>query len=948
MVDQKYFIRQLGKDRYVAEAVQRLLTEQAVPEALSASQELAGVRDFLAAYQDNEEKNGFIIINSDLINIASMRDTDLGIPNLIAKDRPDLIRRVFLGETVFIPPFRSAATSLLPPSVFFAAPVIDQADRIIAAIIVCLDPTKSFSRIIQLSRLSESGETYAFNKRGELLSESRFTSQLREMGLIKPHEKAILNIRITDPGRNLLPEQGGESRKNRQAAPEPYTVMAESALRGESGENMNGYRDYRGVLVYGVWRWDDALGFGLATEIDVHEALGPYLLLRKTVFAVLAVVLFSAAAGILFTLIFGERAYRLMRAAQGHLEEQVERRTEELWENEKNLRRALKISKAATRAKSTFLSNMSHEIRTPMNAIIGFTDIVLQTDLNEIQRRHLNTVSRSARSLLSLLNDILDLSKIEEGKVELKEMIFMLPKIIEEVFATLGMKAREKKITLHLRYDEGLPNCFVGDDIRLKQVLMNLLDNAIKFTENGSVTLYVTPAEKKGFLHFMVKDTGIGIASGRLETIFSPFAQADASTTRKHGGTGLGTTISRQIVECMSGKIWAESEESKGSVFHFVVRLPEGECITPCATGEIRADVEFRATKSLHILLVEDIPENVELATLRLAAVGHRVDVASNGREAVQMVVEKKEAYHLILMDVHMPEMDGLEACKAIRKSEDDTGGRIPIIALSASVLEEEKNYCWQAGMDGFIGKPIDFTELFFEISRIVPKNEGSPLDDLEITPGNRGRTLPQLPGLDTESGIRLWRDTELYLRSLHRFVEKHGKDGELIRQALAKDDLKTAGEISHSLKGVAGNLGVIDVAATASRLNEELKKMKGDFYPGANELVNALEIAVGSIRGMDNQTRKVRKKILTGCDLGVMKKLLTDLLHALDRVDLDRVESLLEQLEECCTESQLTVLAQQVADFEFRAAEETLKELASMFSINLGRQNDEQKNSYR
>ncbi|MCW5209849.1 Hpt domain-containing protein, partial [Desulfobulbus sp. US1] len=174
------------------------------------------------------------------------------------------------------------------------------------------------------------------------------------------------------------------------------------------------------------------------------------------------------------------------------------------------------------------------------------------------------------------------------------------------------------------------------------------------------------------------------------------------------------------------------------------------------------------------------------------------------------------------------------------------------------------------------------------------------------------------------------------------------GKDGELIRQALAKDDLKTAGEISHSLKGVAGNLGVIDVAATASRLNEELKKMKGDFYPGANELVNALEIAVGSIRGMDNQTRKVRKKILTGCDLGVMKKLLTDLLHALDRVDLDRVESLLEQLEECCTESQLTVLAQQVADFEFRAAEETLKELASMFSINLGRQNDEQKNSYR
>jgi CheY-like chemotaxis protein len=347
-------------------------------------------------------------------------------------------------------------------------------------------------------------------------------------------------------------------------------------------------------------------------------------------------------------------------------------------------------------------------------------------------------------------------------------------------------------------------------------------------------------------------------------------------------------------------------------------------------------------------LLVEDIPENVELAMLRLTAVGHRVDVAGNGREAVQMVTEKKKAYHLILMDVHMPEMDGLEASRKIRKSEDDTGGRIPIIALSASVLEEEQNHCLQAGMDGFVGKPIDFIELFAEISRVVPKDDGFPLDDLEITPGNRDSALPQLPGLDTESGIRLWRDTELYLGNLHSFTEKHGKDGELIRQALVKDDLKTAGEISHSLKGVAGNLGVIDVAATASRLNEELKKMRGDFYPGVNELINALEIAVSSIRGMHNQTSNVRKKILTGCDIDLMQKLLTELLLALDRVDLDRVESLLEQLEECCTESQLTVFAQQVADFEFRSAEETLKKLASMFSINLGRQNDEQKNSYR
>ncbi|MCI5221776.1 MAG: hybrid sensor histidine kinase/response regulator [Candidatus Electrothrix sp. AR4] len=298
-------------------------------------------------------------------------------------------------------------------------------------------------------------------------------------------------------------------------------------------------------------------------------------------------------------------------------------------------------------------------------------------------------------------------------------------------------------------------------------------------------------------------------------------------------------------------------------------------------------------------------------------------------------------------MDIHMPEMDGVEATRQIRKWEIGAGGHIPIIALSASVLEEEKNACLKAGMDGFVNKPIDFVELFSEISRLVPKGDGSSIDDLKVIPGQRNGVLPQLPGLDTKSGISLWRDTELYLKSLQSFVDKHGQDGKRVRQALERNDLKTAEEITHSIKGVAGNLSVIDVAAIAARLNEDLKKMKGDFHPRVNELINALEIAVGSIKQMHNKKSNMQKKTLTGCDIEAMQKLLTDLLLALDKVDLDRVESLLEQLEECCTESQLTVLVQQVADFEFRAAEETLKKLASMFSINLGRQNDE-KNSYR
>jgi signal transduction histidine kinase/CheY-like chemotaxis protein len=945
LTDKKNFIKQFGTDKYLVRAVQRLLTEQPSPQALLASKNLNEIRQFLAVYEDEEKKNGFFVINPDLITIVSMRDENLGTPNFIAEERPDLIRRVFQGETLFIPPLRSdvhleknPSTSVLPPTIFFAAPVIDSDKNIIAIATVRLDSTKNFSRIIQLGRLSNTGETYAFNEQGKLLSESRFTEQLRQIGLVKSNEQSILNIHITDPGRNLLLERPADPTQSRQ----PYTMMAESALRGESGENMKGYRDYRGVPVYGVWRWDDSLGLGLTSEVDIEEALGPYLLLRRTVFGILAIVLLSAAAGILFTLVFGERAYRMMKTTQDNLEEQINQRTGELQESEKNLLTALKISKAATRAKSTFLANMSHEVRTPMNAIIGFTDIVLQTDLEAIQRKHLTTVSHSAKSLLSLLSDILYISKLEEGKMKLEEVVFMLPKIIEEVFSTLSMKILEKKITLHLHYDEELPNCFVGDHTRLKQVLLNLIGNAVKFTDTGSVSLFIKPAEEEHFLHFIVKDTGIGIPAERLKTIFSPFAQADASTTRKHGGTGLGTAISRQLVECMAGRIWAESEVGKGSVFHFLARLPKKKCITPCATGEVRADVEFRATRRLNILLAEDIPENVELASIRLAAVGHHITVAVNGREAVQMIAaDNKRAYHLVLMDIHMPEMDGLEATRRIRKLETGSDGHIPIIALSASVLVEEKNDCLEAGMDGFVAKPIDFAKLFAEISRVVPKDSGDPIDDLTVSPGYMGSTIPQLPGLDTKSGIRLWRDSKLYLKNLRGFARKHGQDGERVRQALEKNDLKTARVITHSLKGVAGNLAVIDVAATAGQLNGELKALTGNFSPRVEELISVLEIAVTSIKRINHQTDEAREKNVKGCDTKAVRKILIDLQCALDLDDLDRVESLLERLKEYCAESQITALVQQVADFEFRAAEENLRNLASILDLDLSDHND-------
>ena len=721
--DKNILMSQIGRDEQLVHAIQKLMAVKPTQQKLAASKELVDVREYFKSHHSQLGKAGFFIIDSNFINIGSMRDENLGIVNLIQKQRPDLIEKVFSGKVVFVPPIRSdvhiengVKHSILPPTIFFLAPLIDAEQNIIAAVAMRLAPTKDFSRVLQLGRIGDSGETYAFDKRAKLLSESRFNKQLQRIGLLSQNEQSVLKIAIKDPGKNLLLERSTVAYLDQA----PYTTMAESALRGESGKNMEGYRDYRGVNVFGVWRWDDILGIGLTTEIDVAEALNPYYMLRKMAFGVVGIVLFAAIFGIVFTLVFGERAYQVMRDTQDNLEEQISQRTSELQKSERRLNKALVSSEAAAVEKSNFLANMSHEIRTPMNAIIGFTDVLLQTKMDEMQRKHLVTVSRSSRSLLSLLDNILNISKLDKGQMELEEIVFVLQQIIDDVLATLSIKAQQKDLALKFDYDVSLPNVFIGDPTRLRQVLINLIGNAIKFTENGSVTLKIKQAEKKDFLHFMVEDTGIGIPADRLEAIFSPFSQADVSTTRKHGGTGLGTTISRQIVEHMDGQIWAESVVGEGSIFHFIVHLPEAK---DSDSNGMFSEVEQTApepTRSLNILLAEDIRMNAELATIRLSSKGHHVTLAVNGREAVNKL-HNEGPYDLILMDIQMPEMDGVAATRRIRETESEKSSHIPIIGLSASVMAEDQALCEEAGMDGFVAKPIDFNKLFAEISRVVP-----------------------------------------------------------------------------------------------------------------------------------------------------------------------------------------------------------------------------------
>lgn len=410
-----------------------------------------------------------------------------------------------------------------------------------------------------------------------------------------------------------------------------------------------------------------------------------------------------------------------LELARGGLEQTVAARTAALVQMNEQLLLSKEKAEESTRLKSEFLANMSHELRTPMNAVIGMTELALGTELNEEQRSYLTAVSSSAESLLGIISDILDFSKVEAGKLDLEQVTFDLRKATWETLNSLRVRADEKGLDLLCDIDGDVPETVVGDPGRLRQVMVNLVGNAIKFTADGEIAIRAA-LDSVGLggpvIHFTVSDTGIGIPAEAQEKIFAAFTQADGSTTRKYGGTGLGLAICRQLIELMSGRIWVESEPERGSTFHFTVKFnvtAAALLATPAPTVLLDSS---RKIGIVRILLAEDNRVNQKLAVTLLRKRGYTVEVANDGREA--LAKWKEGAFDVILMDIQMPEMGGLEATAAIRKEEAARGMHTPVIAMTAHAMKGDRERFLSSGMDGYVAKPVKPAVLYDAIEKAL------------------------------------------------------------------------------------------------------------------------------------------------------------------------------------------------------------------------------------
>ncbi len=646
------------------------------------------------------------------------------------------------------------------------------------------------------------------------------------------------------------------------------------------------------------------------------------------------------------------KAQKALRASYNELEKRVQERTAQLSRTNKALNLAKEAADAATLAKSNFLANMSHEIRTPLSGVISASELVMAEALPKGVAKYIDIIRTSGHALLNVIDDILDFSKIEAGKLDLEHHPFDLNQLIDRTTGLFKHRFMEKQIRFHQEIEPDIPVHLKGDSFRIQQILTNLLSNAVKFTDReGNISLnvsksYDSSADGSVSVQFLVEDSGIGISPKHQEILFSPFAQVDASTTRKYGGSGLGLSICRQLVEAMHGSIRVESTLGLGSRFSFTLPLEQEPGVTAPKDSGRKPALSLEGFKALlqdkAILVVEDTPTNQEIILAVLELVGISAVLTENGDSAVAAVA--KGHFDAVLMDLQMPMMDGFEATKAIRNLE--KGKNLPVIAMTAHALKEDEDRCMAAGMDGYIAKPINQEKLFTTLVRHIHGSAGTPLpgagkdapapDAEKLTEDTSGRSpLPDsLPGIEIRRTMEtLGVSSKVFLRILTTFYRDTPTMISQIKEAWRNGDRETVIRIIHSMKGAASGIGAPALhrmtleLETLCRQAQTLPDMAGAGLSEIEALLKTVRTDIRTLTKVQDSGKDPEPQKNT-VEPSAFLPLLDELAQALEFPELTELERLTQRLNRLSGHPLIPILTDQLRSHDHDLARQTVLEL--------------------